>query len=116
MDLRPPITAAMDAFSVPAVVTLSYTSPVTTRGIWVTPITEDVPIGAGSGRRSVGEFQRLELKRIMALSKTDIPKIPIGTEIVAPEISGGPTKIWKVDALELADDEHNRVVLVEVDC
>ena len=107
MDLRPPITAAMDAFSVPAVVTLSYTSPVTTRGIWVTPITEDVPIG---------EFQRLELKRIMALSKTDIPKIPIGTEIVAPEISGGPTKIWKVDALELADDERNRVVLVEVDC
>lgn len=97
----------MDAFSVPAVVTLEFQNPVTTRGIWITPEADADPAGS--------DLQRRELKRVMAFTRTDIPVIPIGTKVVAPEFEGQPSKTWNVDALDLADDEHKRVVLVEVD-
>ena len=108
MDLRPPLSAPMDAFSVPAVVTLEYQNPVTTRGIWVTPEADATPFGA--------ELQRKELKRVMAFSIAKIPALPIGTKVVAPEFDGEASKTWKVDALDSADDEFKHVVLVEVDC
>ena len=108
MDLRPPLTLAMDAFSVPAVVTLKFQNPVSTRGIWGTSEADEFEVG--------GEYQRRAPKRIMAISKTDVPTVPRGTKIVAPEREGGTTKNWEVEEVDRADPDYHRVILIEVDC
>ena len=106
-DIRPPLGLAMDAFSVPIVVTLPYENPVTKRGAWVPP----TPEAFGD------EIQRVELRRIMAVMKSEVPALPTGTLIDAPEFKDSAIKTWKVDAHALgSDDEHHRVLLLEVDC
>ena len=107
MDLRPPLSLAMDAFSVPAVVTLKSENPVTTRGVWLSP--EAVGFDVGD------EYQGRAPKRIMAIGKSDVPTIPRGTKIVAPEESGEATKTWEVqESARVQNDQHN-IVLIEAD-
>ena len=106
MDLRPSFTAAVDAFSVPVVVTLPNGLPITTKGIWLPTTTEDVPFAAG--------YQRRDQKRVIAISKDGVPVLAKGSRIKAPEKEGGPIKRWLVDAHEFSDDDHHRVVVVEV--
>ena len=108
MDLRPSLTLALDAFSVPAVVTLKSENPVTTRGVWLSP--EAVGFDVGD------EYQGRAPKRIMAIAKADVPTIPRGTTIVAPEESGEATKTWEVQESALVQHDQHNVVLIEADC
>lgn len=79
-------------------------TPIETTGIWLTPVTDDVPTGL--------DFRRRDVRRVMALSKGDVDSVPRGTIIMAPESSGGPTLRWRVDGIERIEAEHLRVVLV----
>ena len=94
-------------FGVPVTVTPLDKSPITTRGIWLTPSTEGVPPDAG--------YQRFEQKRIMAIGKSDVPILVKGSRIRAPEKEGGTIKRWVVDAHDFSDNEHHRVVVAEVE-
>lgn len=106
MDLGSLRALALDvnfsAHGVPAIVTLSREDPITTRGIWLQPTTEDVP---------VGDFTRREPRRVMALRRDEVPSVPRGTLIVAPEISGGPDKAWRADGMDRVDADHHRVIV-----
>ena len=78
--------------------------PIETQGIWLTPITEDVP--------GAVEFQRREPRGVMAIARATVSTVPRGTLILAPEQAGGPVKRWRVDGLERQEADHNRVVVV----
>jgi hypothetical protein len=81
-------------------------TPIECRGIWLTYATEDQP-----GR----EFGRREARRIMALSKVDVPTVPRGTRIVAPELSGGDERIWQVDGFDRIEADHTRVIVIAIE-
>ncbi len=108
MDLRPPLSLAMDAFSVSAVVTVKFQNPVNTRGIWLPPEFAGFDIG--------DEYHGRAPKRIMSISKADVPTIPRGTTIVAPEAAGEDAKTWEVEESALVQNDQHDVVLIQVDC
>jgi hypothetical protein len=93
-------------FGVPVTVTRPAPDddPIQTTGVWVLPITEDVPLGT--------EFQRKERRRILALDRDEVPTVPRGTVIVAAERAGDDAQTWRVDGLEFADADHHRVRVV----
>lgn len=105
-DLRPPFAAALDAFGVAATVTLPDGSPVATRVVWQPPITEEYPTGS--------DHRRATPRRRLALPVVDVPLVPRGTIILAPEVSGDPSSEWSVDETERVDNDHHRVVVVPV--
>lgn len=78
--------------------------PIEATGIWLTPRTEDVPVGT--------EFQRRERRRVMALRATAVSSVPRGTVINAPETEGGTIRRWRVDGIDSQEPEQVRVVLV----
>lgn len=92
---------------VPATVTRPFPdeTPIVTRGIWLTPITENAPGGT--------DFQRREPYRVMALSRAEIPTIPRGSLIDAPEKSGDATQTWRVDGYERQEADQHRVVVIQ---
>jgi len=81
--------------------------PIETSGIWMTTVTEDVP--------AVMDFQRRDPRRVMALSRADVPTVPRGTLIVAPEKAGDALQTWRVDGLDSLQADHTRVVVLPVD-
>jgi hypothetical protein len=78
--------------------------PIATKGIWITTTTEDVPLGV--------EFQRREPRRVMALRRADVPTVPRGTLIVAPEKSGDDAVTWRVEGTERMEADHTRVIVI----
>lgn len=80
--------------------------PISTRGIWLTTLTEDVPSGP--------TLQRREPTRTMALSRAIVSSVPRGTLIEAPEKSGDPVQTWRVDTIERLEADHVRVVVMPV--
>ena len=111
MDLGPLRALALQlnvsAHGVPATVQLEYPDvgdPIETRGIWVTQFTESLPDSL--------ELQRREPIKVMALRRDEVPTVPRGTTIQAPEVMGGPVLGWKVDGMARVDNDHHRVVLV----
>lgn len=108
MDLGSLRALALDlnfaAHGVPVTVQPPDSDEIETRGIWVTPISEDVPIGS--------EFSRREPQRVMALSRLAVPSVPKGTVIQAPEKSGDEIAVWRVDGLERKDADHHRVIVI----
>ena len=76
------------------------------KGIWLTPITEELPDRM--------DFQRREPRRVMALRRTDVPAVPRGTLIVAPEKSGDDPRPWRVDSLDRSDADKTHVVVLPV--
>jgi hypothetical protein len=81
--------------------------PIETRGIWLTPLTEDVPIGM--------DFQRREPIRVIALSRLAVPTVPRGTVIVAPEKAGDDDEEWLVDGVERVEADHSRVTVRRIE-
>jgi hypothetical protein len=84
-------------------------APIVTKGIWLTagltrPVTDPYP-------RDMA-LQRRERERVIAISLTDVPTIPTGTRIDAPEVAGGAIRAWRVDSLEYEDAIHRRVFVV----
>lgn len=78
--------------------------PVSTTGIWATaPLQDEQPAGT--------DFRRREPRRVLALPKTDLPILPRGTTIVAPEVMGGVDKTWRVDGLDRSEGDHWRAIV-----
>jgi hypothetical protein len=99
---------ATDKFGVPATVTVRLQSPISTRVIWVIePAPEDLNLAL--------DHQRLDPRRIAALDRTAVSKVPVGTKIEAPEKSGGATKIWRVEEVVRMTADEIRVSVIEVD-
>lgn len=103
-DARVPFALALDAFGVPATVTVPNGGPIVTHGIWVTPTTEDRP---GSL-----DVRRREPTRTFALPIADVPAVPKGTVIVAPEMDGLEAQRWRVDGFPTVEVDHVRVLVV----
>ncbi len=102
-DLRPPLGPIFAALGVPATVTRPVSAPIETTGIWVPMAAVDSPEGADVGRR--------EPQRVMAFRRDDVPTIPKGTVVLAPEVTGGPVLRFVVDGPEHADREIHQVYL-----
>lgn len=79
-------------------------TPVTTRGIWLTQQTNDAPPGSVFGRR--------EPHRVLAVSRSVVTTLSRGMRIVAPEQDGGTARRWLVDAVESVQVDHWRAVMV----
>jgi len=89
---------------VPVLVTVLDEDPVETNGIWLTATTEDMP--------SLMEFQRREVRRILALRRDEVPSVPKGTIIVGPESAGGEDRRWVVDGIDRQEADHTRVIVL----
>lgn len=103
-DLRPPLSLAHQVFGVPATVTPPGGSPISTTAVWILPQTVEVPLDS--------EFQRAERRRILALRRDQVPAVPRGTVIAAPEVKGGAVLSWRVDGVDRLDAEEFRVLVI----
>lgn len=80
-------------------------TPVVTTGIWLSPPLEEP--------RAVGtDFQRREPRKVLALPRNVLSKVPRGTTVVAPEAIGGANKTWRVDGYDRVEGDHYRVIVV----
>lgn len=91
---------------VPATVTRPFPddTPIVTRGIWLTWDTDAPPTGT--------EFQRREPRKVLALRRLDVPTVPRGTVILAPQKGGDTVQAWRVDGTETVFADHVRVIVV----
>lgn len=85
---------------VPATVTrpAPNNTPIVTTVIWaVAPASDGQPYGSA--------LHRVDSRKVMAISRSDVPTLDNGTVIVAAEIDGDTAKTWVVDGIErtLAD-------------
>lgn len=105
-DRRPSIAAALSAFGVPATVTRPAPDnvPISTSGIWMSPVLFGAPGG--------NDLQRIELRRVFAVTRDAVPTVPRGTRIDAAERDGDVVQSWRVDELAGADPDHVRVLVV----
>lgn len=96
----------ISAFGVDAVVTRPYpdTTPITTQAIWITAEMDAVPDGF--------EVSRREPRKILAFSRADVPTLPRGSFISAPEHQDADPQRWRVDGFDREEPEHWRVVVV----
>lgn len=79
-------------------------TPIDTRGIWLTFLTEDVP--------TVADFQRRNVRRVMVLSRSAVPTIPHKTIVWAPERMGGVMQRWRSDGPERIEGDNVQVLLI----
>ena len=90
--------------SVSATVTLPNAAPIEITAVWLVPTTEETPAGTG--------LQRNQVRRVMAISRADVPEITRKTQVEAPEMEGGTELRWRVDGVELVEADHHRVILI----
>lgn len=109
--LRALVTAVnFDVHGVPATVTLPASQadpipePITARVVWVDPTTEAVP---GSG-----DYRRSDQRKVMAISRAEVPAVPRGTIVEAPEAEGDTPALWRVDSTEKLGIGRTLVVVV----
>jgi hypothetical protein len=81
--------------------------PIATTVIWVAPQPMEVPIG--------GDFQRQEPLRVLVIPFSDVPTVPSGTRIEAPEEKGLASRTWKTEGEARREYDHVRVVVIPVD-
>ena len=103
---RVPIASALEAFSVEATVTVPGGGSVVTSGIWVTPLSEEMPVGQ--------DFSRREPRRVLALPRSDVPQLPRGSTIVAVEDGGAVLRTWQVDGIDRMEGDCVRAIVVPV--
>jgi hypothetical protein len=108
-DYRPSLVAALDCFGLAATVTRPSPDdvPIETSAIWLPSSYLEEPLGA--------EFGRVAAKRAMALSRADVPTLPLNTEIQAPEQLGGTVLRWRVDGYAGQHHDHHRAYVVQVE-
>jgi hypothetical protein len=105
-DLRPMMGPIFDAFGVPATVTRPAPddTPIETTGVWIEVAEMEVPLGLA--------FQRKESQRLLTLMRAEVPTVPRGTTVLAPETLGGAVLRWRIDGLERADVDQHRVYVI----
>ncbi len=102
-DFRPDLAAALDAFGVAAEVTLPGEEPVPTTVIWLPPV----------ALQTLGVLSQTNRPLpVLALVKADVPSVPTGTQIDAPELEGGDIKSWVVEAVIGMTADEIRVVVI----
>lgn len=106
LDIRAPLDPIFAALGVEATVTVPGGDPVETTVIWLSPMTEEIPMGL--------DVHKVESVKVMELRKDQVPTAPNDTRIEAPEVAGGEIKTWRVDATVQEDRECRRVVVMEV--
>jgi hypothetical protein len=105
-DLRVPVDPIFQAFGVPATVTRPHPddTPITTTIVWGAWPTEDAVDGFG--------LQRREPRRVLSIRYDQVPTLPRGSLVDAPEVLGGVTKRWRVDMPERLDPDIGRFVVI----
>jgi len=106
-DIRPPFAIFQPTLGVDAVVTVPGGSPVAAVVIWVAPVPQDMPLGE--------DFSREDPRRVLAIARADVPLVPTGTVIEAPESAGGETLTWRVDGIERVEYDHVRAMVLETE-
>lgn len=94
-----------DTHGVPATVTRPFpdATAIETNAIWLTPTTD----GFGGS-----DLHRQEPRRILCLNRDEVPTVPRGTIVLAPEAFGGATLRWRVEGPDRIDADHTRVIVV----
>jgi hypothetical protein len=86
--------------------------PIATRGIWLSPETEDYPGGA--------DLRRRERSYVLAVPLADVhhgdiilaPLPPFAADLVNPPPAPGAMLRWKVDGFAGLESDHTRIRLV----
>ena len=99
-----PLDEYFEAFGIPATVTPPGSDAIEATGFWVSPLTEDMPAGLDLTRR--------ELRRVLALRRSEVPSVPRGTYIDAADIGSDTATRWRVDGFERVEADHLRVIVV----
>jgi hypothetical protein len=77
-------------------------TPIAATVIWVVePVGDSQPYGA--------DFRKVEPRRTLMVPKADVPTMPRGTVIVAPEVDGESNKTWQFDGFERALADQWRI-------
>lgn len=87
-----------------ATVTLPGWPGVSTKIIWLTPVSEERPASA--------DFARHDAKRSMAIRRDDVPSVPLGTTVAVTEHLQESPSFWVVDSMDAIFQDHHRVVVV----
>lgn len=106
-DFRVPLDPVFSAFGVPVTITRPAPdqTPITTTGVWLRPLAPDLPVGR--------EYQRQEPLRVLSLQRSAVTSLPVGTLIQAPEVRGGPTRLWRHEGLaEQAEADEWRALVI----
>lgn len=90
-------------FGVAASVRVPGQPAVSTTIIWLTPISDDKPLGSGLPRR--------EIQRAVAIRRDDVPSVPRGTVITVAEHLADASGNWVVDSLDAIFEDHHRVTV-----
>lgn len=109
-DLRVPMDPILEAFGVAASVTLPPPDDavaIDATLVWLSPAQDFMPGG--------GEVRRSDPQRRAALTLAEVARLPRLTRIEAPEVKGGTTRAWRVDATERVEYDHVVVVVVPID-
>lgn len=108
-DHRVPVTPLLAAFGVAATVTRPApgNTPIATTGIWVDAEDDPQPYGT--------DFTRREPPRLLSLPRAEVPTLPRGTLVAAPEVGGGASKTWRVDRLAQPTDPEWWYAVVTLD-
>lgn len=106
MDTRPSLSAALAAFGITgATVTRPSADPITgVTVMWLPPAVGTGPVGM--------EFQAISSRRVIAIPRSSVPTLPVGTTIVCPEYQGGESRTWKTDEQAQVEYDHWRAVVV----
>lgn len=100
-DARVPLDPLFATFGVPATVTLPAETAIETTVVWPPPSTLEMP--------APGEFSRREPQRVMALRRDEVPRVPRGTIILAPEQLGAEEQRWRVEGPDQVEVDLVRV-------
>lgn len=106
-SLRTLVSAtAFETLGVDATITRPHpdNAPITTRIVWMSPLRDDYPAGA--------DFHRREAVRALAVRRDEVPTVPRGTIVTAPDPEGGALRRWRVEAPDRVDTATVRVIVV----
>lgn len=95
-----------DVHGVDATVTVPDEAAIDVRAVWLPPDTTLVPGGMA--------FQAADSRKVLAFKRADVPALPRGTRIVAPDRPGGTSQTWVVDGTESLAADHQRVTVLPV--
>ena len=104
-DARVPVDEYFSAFGLPATVTRPNLDPITgTAIVWISPLTISSPEGAA--------LQGASPQRLLVVRRDQVPTLPGGTVIEAPEAETGELLEWKVDSVVAIELELIRALVL----
>lgn len=103
-DTWVPFATLQGAFGTPAIVMVAGRDPVAATIVWMSPVQGDEASGF--------DLQRHVVRRVMAVGLAEVPELPTGSFISAPEPEGTYARDWVVDGEERRDYDHRCVFVV----